>query len=101
MEGDEPPNRSNDDSSRSCPGRTGGSSGGNRTNDCLDGGDDGAELSAESLANTLVSLDEPFMQQLGAHLKKEVKGFGGPRLDRTNNPQLQGMSCLLLALRSQ
>ena len=59
-----------DGPSCSRPDRNGGSGDGNHADDAPVGGGNDPELSSESAVSTLTSYDQPFMQQLDAHLYK-------------------------------
>ena len=57
-----------DGPSCSCLDRNGGFGDGKHADNRPNEGSDGLELSSESIVNTPTSTDQPFMQQLGAHL---------------------------------
>ena len=64
---------SNGDSSRSRPTRASGSGKSNGCSACANGGDDGAQLDAETFVSTLASFQpmQPMQQQLVAYLKSK------------------------------
>ena len=70
LKGGMPPCRPHDDSSSSRSGRNGGSSGGNRVEDCPNGYNDAVELSSQKLVSTLAASTKTTLHKLSAHLRK-------------------------------